>query len=211
MFLLTHYPRTYAYRANLKTPVQILDLDLQAYRESLRWLLNYTAADLPPPSSIAQSFWSSQKQLGDPSTWGIAAQNFQSILVFPFWLFNANNWGNTQLKENQTVPTLPAEFYTQASLVEPYTKLKVDRTMFALFLAFQALAMGYVWGVLAWVWTRSRAPAKTSSFPLFDLGFRAQVLDEVGSIDVHQAGNSEIVKAIKDVRVFGRDVDAVGR
>lgn len=185
--------------------MQILDLDLPAYRESLRWLLNYTAADIPGPSSIAQSFWGSQKQLSDPSTWGILAQNFQSVLVFPFWLFNANNWGNTELKENQTVSTLPAEFYTQASLVEPYTKLKFDTAMFALFLALQALTMGYVWAVLVRMWTRWKAPAKTSSFPLFDVGYRTQIVGNIGNVvDVQQANNSQIVEGVKDVRVFAR-------
>src|SRR3954463_16824253 len=76
----------------LKVAIPVLDLELPAYRDALRWLLNYTAADLPPPSSIAESFWSSQKLLADPSTWGILSQNFQSLLVFPFWLFNSNNW-----------------------------------------------------------------------------------------------------------------------
>jgi hypothetical protein len=70
--------------------------------------------------------------------------------------------------------------------------------------------MGNVWRVLAWVWTGSKAPAKTSSFSLFDLGFRTQVFDEVGGTDIHQASNTEIVRVVKDVRVFDRSVSAVG-
>ncbi|ETS80633.1 hypothetical protein PFICI_08162 [Pestalotiopsis fici W106-1] len=188
-------------------PAQIYDLDLPAYRESLRWLLNFTAADLPAPSAIAQSFWGSQMQLSDPSTWGILAQNFQSILVFPFWLFNANNWGNTELKENVTVSTLPPDFYTQASLIEPYSKLDVDDTMFAIFLGFQSLAMGFVLCVLVWIWTGSRVPPKMSSFPLFDLSFRTERCNEVEIPNVAQADNSDIIQGVKDVRLMSLGVN----
>ncbi|KAK2600218.1 hypothetical protein QQS21_005014 [Conoideocrella luteorostrata] len=159
--------------STVATPIH--DLDLPAYRDALRWLLNYTDANLPPPSSIAESFWSSQKLLTDPSTWGILTQNFQSILVFPFWLFNANNWGNTQVEENATISTLPSEFYTEASLVEPYVKLRVDPSMFAIFLAAQIAALVFVSGVVVWAWLRKGPLRKSSSFPMFDIVFRAEV------------------------------------
>lgn len=103
----------------VKTSELITGVDVVAYRSALNWLLNYTSAGIPGPSSIAQSFWSSNLQMGDPSTYGILVQNYQSVLAFPFWLFNDNNWGNLALRSNQTVPGMPHEFYTQASIVAP--------------------------------------------------------------------------------------------
>ncbi|KAK8135657.1 hypothetical protein PG984_003597 [Apiospora sp. TS-2023a] len=184
-----------------KNVTPIIDLELPAYREALRWLLNYTDANIPPPTSIAESFWNSQRQLSDPSTWGIMEQNFQSILVFPFWLFNAHNWGNTQIKENETISMLPPEFYTEASLVEPYVKLRVDKGMFALFLTLQILAILFVSGVVTWVWLSKGSARKPSSFPLFDIVFRAKVQggeDWKCSPDV---SDSDIISGLKDTRV----------
>lgn len=187
-----------------KHPVPVMDLDLESYKDSLRWLLNYTAADLPPPSSIAQSFWSSQKLLQDPATWGILFQNFQSILVFPFWLFNCNNWGNTKSHANTTVSSLPPEFFTEASLVEPYAKIKVQPAMFSLFLVLQVLSLLFVGGVVVWTWTRSRIPLKTSSFPLFDIAFRAEVQSDVEHRDLDDLNDSEIVHLMRDAKAVGR-------
>lgn len=177
---------------------------MAAYRESLRWLLNYTAADLPPPSSIAQSFWGAKTQLQDPATWGIQFQHFQSILVFPFWLFNANNWGNPQTHANTTVPNLPSEFYTKASIVEPYSKIKFQPAMFALFLVLQILSLLFICGVVLWAWLKSRAPLKTSSFPLFDIAFRVEVPSSTEGKDLEQLGDSEIVHLMKDAKAVSR-------
>ncbi|KAK7954687.1 hypothetical protein PG988_015381 [Apiospora saccharicola] len=184
-----------------KNVTPILDLELPAYREALRWLLNYTDANIPPPTSIAQSFWDSQRQLSDPSTWGILEQNVQSILVFPFWLFNVHNWGNTQIKENETISTLPPEFYTEASLVEPYVKLRVDKGMFALFLTFQILAILFVSGVVVWVWLSKGPARKPSSFPLFDIVFRAQVRGGANLKCSPDISDSDIISGLEDTRV----------
>lgn len=134
---------------------------------------------MPPPSSIAQSFWSAKKQLQDPADWGIQFQNFQSILVFPFWLFNAGNWGNPQTHANTTVSNLPPEFSTKASIVEPYSKFRVQPAMFTLFLVLQVVSLLFVGGVVVWAWMISRIPPKTSSFPLFDIAFRADVQSDI--------------------------------
>ncbi|KAK8035559.1 hypothetical protein PG993_010554 [Apiospora rasikravindrae] len=147
------------------------------------------------------SFWTSQKHLSDPSTWGILEQNFQSILVFPFWLFNANNWGNTQIKENETISTLPPEFYTEASLVESYDKLRVDKGMFALFLTLQIIAILFVSGVVGWIWLSDNPVRKPSSFPLFDIVFRAQVQGEGAWKCPADINDSAIISRLKDTRV----------
>ena len=80
----------------------------------------------------------------DPSTSVVLSQNFQSILTFPFWLFNANNYGNTALQAQQIIPMLPMEFYTEASIVAPYVKIKFDWVMFVIFLVLQGLAISFV-------------------------------------------------------------------
>jgi len=181
--------------------IPVLDLELPAYRDALRWLLNYTAADLPPPSSIAESFWSSQKLLADPSTWGILSQNFQSLLVFPFWLFNSNNWGNTEVQENVTTSSLAPEFYTEASLVKPHVKLRIDSGMFGMFLALQTVALIFVSSVVAWVCLRRRLIQKWSSFPLFDIMFRAEVqVKEKWKCPIN-VDDSNIILKLKDTKI----------
>ncbi|KAH6665995.1 hypothetical protein B0J14DRAFT_678606 [Halenospora varia] len=42
--------------SNLSPPALITDLDITAYRAALTWLLNFTAADIPAPFSIAENF-----------------------------------------------------------------------------------------------------------------------------------------------------------
>ncbi|KAK4218445.1 hypothetical protein QBC37DRAFT_274751 [Rhypophila decipiens] len=171
------------------TPPTQEDQNLQSYRSSLHWLLDFSASDIPAPSSIAELFWTASLQLSDPSTSiGIVSQNFHSLLVFPFFIFNINNWGNLQTKTNETVPGLPGEFYTTASLVQGYEKVMFDRGMFVLFLVLQGVAAVFVWGVLGWVWFgggggqgggKGRLP-EISEFPLYDGLFRTRVVDGRG-------------------------------
>ncbi|KAI9157890.1 hypothetical protein HJFPF1_05874 [Paramyrothecium foliicola] len=182
-------------------PILLQNLELPVYREALRWLLNYTDANLPPPSSIAQSFWSSQKLLSDPSTWGILSQNLQSILLFPFWLFNANNWGNTEVQENVTISTLPPEFYTEASLVKPYTKLRVDLNMFAIFLTVQIFSLVLISSAVAWVWWRKQPARRPSSFPLIDFVFSVQILGDQTSKRPLNLNDSSAIREVKNLKV----------
>jgi hypothetical protein len=114
----------------------------------------------------------------DPSTYGIVLQNFQSILTFPLWLFNSNSWDNRALVSNQIISTLPLEFYTQASIVAPYTKIKFSVAMFILFVIFQGLAIIFVWSVLLFMVLGVKVLPKTSSYPLFDIAFKATVDSE---------------------------------
>lgn len=126
------------------------------------------------------------------------------MLVFPFWLFNDKNWGNTESHPNATNSTLAPEYFTKASIVEPYAKIKVHFAMFVLFLVLQALALVFIGGVVVWAWTRSEVPFKTSSFPLFDAVFRAEVQNHVGNNDLRRIGDSEIVHLMKDAKAIGR-------
>ncbi|KAK8101433.1 hypothetical protein PG999_011807 [Apiospora kogelbergensis] len=100
-----------------------------------------------------------------------------------------------------TLSTLPPDFYTQASLVEPYTKLRVNKGMFALFLTLQAVALIFVAGVVIWVWLGTKTARKPSSFPLFDIVFRAEVLGGEKWKCPADIGDSKIISGLKETRV----------
>src|SRR5205085_1711086 len=107
-------------------PLPFDNNSLAAYRSALAWLLDYTAADIPAPSSILEIFWSAQASLSDRFLQGIVLRNFRSVLAFPVWLFNANNYGNTELQGKRLNEGLPDEFYTRAEVVRPLVKLKFE-------------------------------------------------------------------------------------
>ena len=195
---------------NTTTPEQ----ELQAYRTALHWLLDFSSSNIPPPSSLVELFWTASLQLSSPSTsTGILSQNLHSLLVFPFFLFNANNWGNLQTKQNETVEGLPQEFYTTASLVQGYDKVKFDSGMFILFLGLQGVAVVFVWGVLVWVWFGGKGGGKgrlpdISEFPLYDGAFKTRIVkrhgsdSDMASLANDGASTSEIIRDMKKYRVL---------
>ncbi|KAK3393850.1 hypothetical protein B0H63DRAFT_505672 [Podospora didyma] len=191
-------------------PTFMAEDEVAAYRHAQRWLLNFTAADIPAPSSIAQGFWGAGLggQLENPSSYGTLLQSFQSLLVFPLWLFNANNFGNPDLQVNTMISTLPPQFYTRASIVTPYKIVGFNPTMFALFLAFQGLTLAFIWAVLLWVWFRpgTNGMPFISSFPAFDAMFKMKVASagdwDPKELDVSKAGDGEILRTTKDFRIY---------
>lgn len=179
---------------SLSPPTRLEDeLDLPAYRDSLRWLLNFTDAAIPFPSAILENFWVSRGEM-EAGIFGPLARNFQSILAFPFWLFNANNYGNIALQEKDMISSLPQMFYTEAAIVKPYTKISFDRFMFLLFIVFQSLVLAFVWGVLLWFWITVRhLPVVLSSFPLFDATFKAKVDSVANQPKLLRADGADLV------------------
>jgi hypothetical protein len=180
--------------------------DISQYRAALRWLLDFKAANIPPPSSIIQNFWNVHDELNSSSTYGTLGQTFQSILAFPIWLFNANNYGNTDLLENQVVSTLPPEFYTTASVVEAYSIIRFNPIMYWLFLCFEALTLLFVWVLLLWGWLRplrGGMPA-LSSFGDFDAVFKTRVGTswDPHYVNVWNLDNAKIIKMMKDGTVY---------
>jgi hypothetical protein len=112
---------------DIGSPMQDTELDVEGLKEAFGWLFNFSAAGIPAPASIAQYFWSTQDQLESPY-WSIEPyQIFHSILAYPFWLFNPNNFGNVDLQAKDIVEGLPSEFYTTASIGAPYDRIVVDR------------------------------------------------------------------------------------
>lgn len=187
--------------SNLSPPALITDLDITAYRAALTWLLNFTAADIPAPSSIAENFWAASDQLSEPSTYGPLLQNFHSILIFPFWLFNANNYGNTDLQEQQAITSLPPGFYTQASVVELYFQIRFDRTMCIKFIILHGLAMVFSWAVLLGLdrdWCRETSANNFLS--TFDVVFKARVDIDIDAEEGLDSESSDVIRLGRDGR-----------
>lgn len=111
----------------LSEPIQDLEIDVDALNQAFRWLLNFTAADVPAPSSIAEYFWAARDQLESDYYSVEPYQIFHSLLAYPLFFFNPNNYGNVQLTSQDMVYTLPREFYTTAAISNPYEKIAVDK------------------------------------------------------------------------------------
>lgn len=158
-------------------------------------------------------FWGANDQLKDPYHYGILLQNFQSIIAFPIWLFNANNWGNINLHKMVNITPgvlpqvdLPPEFYTEAAVVTPYEKIKFDSNMFLLFLVLQGLPIIFVGLVLLWVWVRVGVSVggvpKLTSFGLYDTMFKLEVEGLKGGADERlKAESSDVLGIVEGATV----------
>ncbi|KAK3315604.1 hypothetical protein B0H66DRAFT_347508 [Apodospora peruviana] len=182
--------------------------DLEAYRSVISWLLNYTAAGIPAPSAIIESFFSGQNELASPASYGILSQNFQSILAFPLWFFNPNNFGNPDLLRNSVMTvTLPAEHYVDASVVAPVVKIKFDQPLFVAFICLQGVVLAFVLAVAIWAGTNAREMPAISSFPLFDVAFKTNVDVIDGQPDrrfVWDGRDREVTALMREATVWGK-------
>jgi hypothetical protein len=177
--------------------------DFKAYREVYRWLLNYTSAGIPAPSSFIEPFWSSKTHMLNAFTSGILSQNFHGLLAYPFWLFNENNWSNVETQDNITTLGLPEQFYTRASFLAPYEKLKFDRGMFILYIVLQGQAMVFVWCILLLVicGRGGKLVAKTTEFPMFDVAIMCQIRGPSGRgipTSIPNPSTSEVIALMRD-------------
>ncbi|KAK5468091.1 hypothetical protein LTS15_001064 [Exophiala xenobiotica] len=153
---------------------QYSDLDLPGYQLALQWLLNYTAAGIPAPSSIAEYFWSAPTQLSN-DYWSIELrQALHSILAFPFWVFNTNNYGNIALDNLTDTSALPLEYHTTAAVAAPYTRIIVNRSMFILFVVLQSSVLLFCWIVIFWLFFTDQRLLALSSYPLMDFTFKTK-------------------------------------
>ncbi|KAK7917442.1 hypothetical protein PG985_011050 [Apiospora marii] len=188
---------------DLSEPHLLPAIDIQAYLMSLNWLLNFTAANIPAASSIAENFAIGNDQVPDPSSDGVLSRSFQSILAFPLWFFNDNNWGNTALMASNATTTLPPQYRSVAAIVKPYSKIKFKKTMFYLFILLQGVSLLFIWGVLIWVWVWAPPIPYITSFPLFDAGFKLETpeLAQDQSV-VLKARDSHVLGLLGQERVF---------
>ncbi|KAK3362192.1 hypothetical protein B0T24DRAFT_538097 [Lasiosphaeria ovina] len=187
-------------------PVQMSEGDLSAYKAALQWLLDFSAANIPAPSSIIEIFWTSQDQFElEPESYGYLREHFYSILAFPTWLFNANNFGNIELKSNEIVRSLPPQFYTRAYFVAPYVKFKFNQAMVILFAVLQGLVLLFAWSVLLWAVRIAHSIPTISSYPLFDIGFKAAVGIPATQPDIWLSGDKEVLEYTKDSTIFAKE------
>lgn len=184
------------------TPLPFTPTALAAYRAALVYLLDYSAAGIPPPSSILEVFWSACRSLPDPFLDGIVLQQLRSVLAFPVWLFNANNYGNTALEGGVVNPGLPEEFYTRGEVVRGVVKLGVERGfLVGGFMVVEGVVLAVLWlglGVLFWPGKR-RGGGETTEFPVVDLLFGADVRAAVSKEKGEESAS--VVKRVRGVRL----------
>lgn len=181
--------------------------DIAALHLALGWLLNYTAAGLPPMSSLAYTFWNDDPGLSDHD-WEVGAYTtLKNILAFTSWFFAENNYGNPDIDpSNQTAvgfPFLSKEFHTTASMARQRTKFNIDSRMFVAYIVLQMIMLLFCWAVLIWRIRRGSPRLETSSFPLLDFLFKADS-KEVMDIDVEDlrfASDSLYLEKLRDVEV----------
>jgi hypothetical protein len=210
--------------SNLSIPTQSPLADLSDFQLALGWLLNYTAADLPPASSIVFSFWNYDSSLSEHD-WSLEAyETLKSILAFTTWFFNENNFGNPQLgvPSEEEHYFLPTDFHTTASTATPSIRFIINRKMFMVYIVLQGLPVLFCWGVMLWPIMGKLQRVKTSSFPLLDFIFKAErqekILPKMGrtqlkekenksrvidkaTFQLQYAGDRKFIKELKDVEV----------
>lgn len=187
--------------------ITLSDEELSKYKEALRWLLDYSATDIPAPSSIIETFWTSQAQLAtEHVSYGYLVQHFHSILAFPVWFFNANNFGNVDLLNDEIISTLPPEFYTKAYVVAPHVMMRFSLVMVILFSIFQGLIVAFVWFMLIWAVFVSESLPSISSYPLFDLTFKSETEISARPDELWTADDFEIEKMSMDAKVLRKAI-----
>jgi hypothetical protein len=185
---------------------KVTDEDVSSYTSALSWLLDYSAAGIPSPSSPIELFWSNSPSLNDTFVDGVLLQSFRSILAFPVWFFNANNYGNANLSAKILNPNLPEGFYTKAAIVSPHVKLKFDSVLLIVFVALEGVVLFFLWGGLLWI----RLPRSSdenftiSSFPIFDFLFKAWISTTPRACgDGSKKGkSSEILKEAENITIY---------
>lgn len=155
-------------------------IDVASFRDGLAWFLDFNASATPPPSSFAEPFWSAQEQMKDPSSSGELKRLLQSMLAFPLWYFQPNNYGNPDLQVKDMVDSLPEEFYTKAQITRPYLRMTIDREMFIAFIVLDTSVLLFIWAILLWLWVLRPSLPKLSSYPLIDFAFKSRELSHLG-------------------------------
>ncbi|KAF2659788.1 hypothetical protein K491DRAFT_622242 [Lophiostoma macrostomum CBS 122681] len=189
---------------DLTPPTQNSDIDLSAYRDALSWFLDFNASATPATSSVAEYFMNGAANLENTYWSSELTRTFQSILAFPLWYFQPNNYGNVDLNVTTMSDKLPKEFYTKARLTKQFTRIMIKHDMFIVYCVLQGAALVFLWAVLIWLWlTRPKLPI-ISSYPLVDFAFKAKVADYEGGTGqkgVEGANDKAIRRRLKDSRV----------
>ena len=169
----------------------------------MHWLLDFGGAAIPAPSSILETFFSTSEDLSNPFVDGVLLQVFRSILVFPVWLFNPNNVGNSHLNQKTISRDLPKQFYTRGSTVASYQKLKFDPLFLLIFVTLQGAVLLFLWALFLWAVFSARALPAISSYPQFDILFKTETELPLGAryFDIRAADDSEILDIIEGAKI----------
>ncbi|KAI1967016.1 hypothetical protein LOZ58_000509 [Ophidiomyces ophidiicola] len=200
--------------SELRDPILTTGIDLIGLKAALSWLLDFNMAAIPPSSSIAGHFWSGQQQLSNQYWSRELYQTFQSILTFPLWKFNPNNFGNVELSAQEITPSLPLEFYTKAAIATPYTRIKLNISMFIAFLVLESVVLSFIWAVFLWLLISRQNLPEITSYPLFDFAFktkytvppRASSLQDVNKPPKHllRTNDGKILSVLNGLEFFLR-------
>ncbi|KAL2802357.1 hypothetical protein BJX63DRAFT_116104 [Aspergillus granulosus] len=203
--------------SSLDTPTQDPSFDLEAYRAAIGWILDFNSAIIPPPTAVAANFWNGQTQLGNTYWSGELRQMFQSILVFPLRMFNANGIGNIDEDWGRISENLPPEFYSTASIATPHSRIIINTAMFSVFILLQAVLHLFIWAVFAWLWVKRPALPVITSYPLFDFAFKTRYKGRSQAIPKEQptrlpsgllrANDADVLSILQGGRHFLRTED----
>lgn len=168
------------------------ELDMDGFRQALNWMLDFDKAGIPSVSSIVEIFWSSQEQLSDTYWEPEVMATFQSILAYPIWFFNWNNFGNVNLSARVMNTDLPREFYTIATITRPYTTIELSRPFVTAFLVLQCIVLLFVVASLAWLCIWTKAFPKLTSFPIINFLLKAKHNIDTRNIKFWEKENNDL-------------------
>jgi hypothetical protein len=164
--------------SQLSTPV-IQNVDVSGYKTAIFYAFNWPNQGFKIIGpSLAFDYWSVAEQLnqiGQTNYSFSTTRAFYSTLVFPLYYFQTNSYANpsmTQGSPNAKVTYLPDEFSTTASLAMPYTRIVVDKGMFAGYILLELLALLASGGVIAYVLVTKKVAPEMSGYRLIDFAAR---------------------------------------
>ena len=182
----------------LSQPIRVSRPNVLEYRQAIDWLLDFQSAGIPSPSSIAAVFWNGQQQLSNAYWASELAVAFRSIVAFPLWMFQPNNFGNIALAAQEITSDLPPEMYTTASIATPQTRIVIDNAVYTVFVIFQSTVLVFVLGVLLWlILSGNSGDIQISSYPLLDLWLKISKPAFVQpSQNILQADDAELLELL---------------
>jgi hypothetical protein len=201
--------------SELGTPTKNTDIDPKAIRLWMRWLLDFTASNTPPIMSPTFLFWNSAIQMSSLFWQYDEYKALQSLLAFPITFFTENSYANPLMiapSPDKKITYLPDEFSTSASTAKPYSKIRIDHSMFIAYISLEIVALGISWFVVLAMLLRRVNFAEVSSYPLVDFASKS-VQENVppASTGIHAhlseitcADSSKIRTRLRDTRLVLR-------
>lgn len=171
--------------SDLGVPVMNPSMNITDLHLAVGWLLNYSAAGIPPESSINFMFWFDPSSSYE-SVWETNAYNtLQSLLGFVIWEFSENNNGNPAVSDPEAkgqMPGLPQEFHTQASICDTYLRFVINFKMFIVYVVLEGVVVMLCWVIVGWHISRrgKEMLPNISSYPMVDFASKMELRGEGG-------------------------------